>query len=94
MMFWMILLTTFLNFSCFLLYCAILVLSCTPKHFCLVDCVRQGHTESDKGCRQTCLPCLYCLVLLTGAEAFIVIFVVFNDKLLAYNLICCTTRRC
>jgi hypothetical protein len=34
------------------------------------------------------------LVLLVGAEAFVVIFVVFNDKLLSYNNNCCTTRRC
>jgi hypothetical protein len=34
------------------------------------------------------------LVLLTCADAFIVIFIVFNDKLLSYNNIYCTTRMC
>jgi hypothetical protein len=34
------------------------------------------------------------LVLLASVEAFIVTFVIFNDKLLSYINICCTTRRC
>jgi hypothetical protein len=37
--------------------------------------------KSDKGCRQTRLPCLYCLILL----ACIVPFIVFNDKFLSYT---------
>jgi hypothetical protein len=36
-MFWVSLLATFLNFTCFFLYCAILILSCTHEHFCLVE---------------------------------------------------------
>jgi hypothetical protein len=36
--------------------------------------------KSDKEHRQTCPPYLYCLILLAGAVAFIVIFIVFNDN--------------
>jgi hypothetical protein len=36
--------------------------------------------KSDKGCHQTCPPCLYCLILLAGIVPFVVIFVVFNEK--------------
>jgi hypothetical protein len=36
-MFGVSLLATFLNFTCFLLYCAILILSCTQDHFYLVE---------------------------------------------------------
>jgi hypothetical protein len=37
MMFWVSLLAIFLDFTCFLLCCAILILSCTYEHFCLAE---------------------------------------------------------
>jgi hypothetical protein len=100
--FWVSLLTTFLNFTCFLLCCTILIISCMQEHFRLMEdvSIEMANFVFDKaaqkviGCCQTRSPCLYRLVLLTGAKAFIVIFVIFNDKLLSYNNICCTTRRC
>jgi hypothetical protein len=36
-MFWVSLLAIFSNFTCFLLCCAILILSCTHGHFCLAE---------------------------------------------------------
>jgi hypothetical protein len=60
------------------------------EHFHLVE----GGAKSDKGCSETHLPCLYYLILLASVVPFVVIFVVFNDKFLSYNNICCTTHRC
>jgi hypothetical protein len=101
-MLWVSLLATFSNFTCFLLCCAILIISCKQEHFCLAEdiSIEMANIVFDKatqkviGCHQTHPPCLYRLVLLAGAKAFVVIFVIFNDKLLSYNNICCTTRRC
>jgi hypothetical protein len=36
-MFWVSLLAIFSNFTCFLLSCAILILSYTQEHFCLAE---------------------------------------------------------
>jgi hypothetical protein len=36
-MFWVSLLAIFSNFTCFLLCCIILFLSCTQEHFCLAE---------------------------------------------------------
>jgi hypothetical protein len=55
-----------LNFKCFLLYRANLILSCMQEYFCLVKGVSE---EMDKGHRQTHPHDIYRLVLLAGAKA-------------------------
>jgi hypothetical protein len=93
---------TFSKFTSFLLCCAILILSCTYDHFRLAEGVskKMANIVFDKAARKVIkdavkyAPCLYRLILLVGIVAFIVIFVVFNDKCLSYNNICCTTHRC
>jgi hypothetical protein len=93
-MFWMSLLATFLNFNCFLLCCEISILSCMHEYFCLVEGVSEETANivfNKIACKVIKDPIKHtCLVLLTGAEAFVII----NVKLLSYNNICCTTRRC
>jgi hypothetical protein len=73
------------------------------EHFCLEEggsmdmaniVFNKAVQKSDKGHYQICPPCLYCFILLTCIVPFVVIFVVFNDKFLSYNNICCTTHRC
>jgi hypothetical protein len=97
-MFWVSLLATFSNFYCFLLCCTILILSCIHEHFRLVEGVslEMASIVFDKAAQKVIKDIIKHahLVLLAGAEAFVLIFVVFNDKLLSYNNICCTTRRC
>jgi hypothetical protein len=97
-MFWVSLLATFSNFYCFLLCCTILILSCIHEHFRLVEGVSLeiASIVFDKAAQKVIKDIIKHahLVLLAGAEAFVLIFVVFNDKLLSYNNICCTTRRC
>jgi hypothetical protein len=65
MMFWVGLLAIFSNFTCFLLCCAILIISYTHDHFHLAEGVsmemaslRQDGMKSDKGRRQTRPSCL------------------------------------
>jgi hypothetical protein len=97
-MFWVSLLATFSIFYCFLLCCTILILSCIHEHFRLVEGVslEMASIVFDKAAQKVIKDIIKHahLVLLAGAEAFVLIFVVFNDKLLSYNNICCTTRRC
>jgi hypothetical protein len=93
-MFWVSLLATFSNFNCFLLCFTILILSYTHEHFRLAEGVSAeiANIVFGKVARKVIMNTIKHthLVLLAGAEAF----VVFNSKLLSYNNICCTTRRC
>jgi hypothetical protein len=102
-MFCVSLLGIFLNFTCLLFCCAILVLSCTQEHFRLAEggsleasniVFDKAAQKSDKGCRQTRPTCLYCFILLTDIVPFIIIFVILNDNFLSCNNICGTTCRC
>jgi hypothetical protein len=93
-MFWVSLVATFSNFNCFLLCCAILILSCTYKHFCLAEgiSIEMANIVFDKAAQKVIEDAVKHshLVLLASAEAFLVI----NSKLLSYNNICCTIHMC
>jgi hypothetical protein len=97
-MFWVSVLATFSNFNCFLLYCTILIISCIQEHFRLAEGVslEVASIVFDKAAQKVIKDVIKHahLVLLAGVEAFVLIFVVFNDKLLSYNNICSTTHRC
>jgi hypothetical protein len=76
------LLATFSNFNYFLLCYPNLILSCTHEHFHLAEgvSIEVANIFFDKAARkvikvrhQTHLPCLYRLVLFTGAETFVVL---------------------
>jgi hypothetical protein len=53
-MFWVSLLATFSNFTCFLLCCAILILSCLQEHFCLAEdvSIEMANIVFDKAVRK------------------------------------------
>jgi hypothetical protein len=87
-MFWVSLLAIFSDFTCFLLCCTILILSCMQEHFCLAEGISLNAAnivlnkvarKVTKDSCQTCPPCLYCPILHWGIVPFVVIFIVFNE---------------